>query len=155
MVGRSGLVLAGRGLVADTGAAATCAGRSFLRKRLRRIGRRRRGGRASVSAAMPRSRAAITRLIARRFWRGCEQRVKAKTASRGYCGRHQTLRRRVARIVEAGLASCWRCELPIVPGEPWDLGHADGDRSSYAGPEHRRCNRATAGRLLRRVSRQW
>ena len=57
--------------------------------------------------------------------------MKVKTASRGYGGRHQALRRRFAAIVEAGLASCWRCGLPIVPGEPWDLGHVDGNRSTY------------------------
>lgn len=43
----------------------------------------------------------------------------------------------------------------IVPGEPWDLGHDDLDRARWSGPEHRRCNRATAGRVGRLVSRRW
>jgi hypothetical protein len=65
------------------------------------------------------------------------------------------LRRRVARLVDAGLAVCVRpgCGLPIRPGEPWDLGHDDFDRSVYRGPEHRACNRATAGRRV--VVREW
>src|SRR5829696_1684088 len=97
-----------------------------------------------ILKASERSRVATTRPIARTFWRGGERSVKAKTASRGYGGRHQALRRRLAAIVEAGLASCSRCGYPIVPGEPWDVGHDDRDRTIYAGPEHRRCNRATA-----------
>jgi hypothetical protein len=28
------------------------------------------------------------------------------------------------------------CGERIAAGEPWDLGHVDGDRSRYAGPEH-------------------
>jgi hypothetical protein len=70
-------------------------------------------------------------------------------------------RRRIAPLVRAGLAVCWRCGLPIRPGQAWDLGHDDRDRSKYAGPEHRHSrhcpeggNRATAGRR-RKGSRDW
>jgi hypothetical protein len=39
------------------------------------------------------------------------------------------------------LRLAWRraraCGLPITPGQAWDLGHVDGDRSRYARPEHR------------------
>jgi hypothetical protein len=72
----------------------------------------------------------------------------------GYGWQHQQLRRRWAREVELGGVVCWRCGLRIVPGTPWDLGHSDEDRSRYNGPEHRRCNRATASRD-RRTSRSW
>jgi hypothetical protein len=63
----------------------------------------------------------------------------------------------VAPMVEAGLTTCARCGEPIEPGEAWDLGHVDGDPTQYAGPEHARCNRATAGRVapVRRWSRDW
>jgi hypothetical protein len=91
--------------------------------------------------------------------------VTATTTRRGYGWRHQKLRARWAPIVAAGGVHCARGEqclrrdqpggTLIVPGEPWDLGHDDLDRSIYTGPEHQRCNRATAGRRRRRTSRKW
>lgn len=63
-------------------------------------------------------------------------------------------RKVVARQVSAGGVLCARCGKPIEPGEPFDLGHVDGDRTRYQGAEHRACNRATAGRR-RLTSRRW
>lgn len=72
---------------------------------------------------------------------------------RGYGLKHKRLRESYKAQVEAGIVDCARCEKPILPGEPWDLGHDDHDRSRYTGPEHARCNRATTRR--RRTSRRW
>ena len=63
--------------------------------------------------------------------------------ARGYGSRHKRLRKSWAPKVRAGKVNCARCGLLIGPGQPWDLGHDDDDRSLYSGPEHRRCNRAT------------
>jgi hypothetical protein len=79
---------------------------------------------------------------------------KGKTAARGYGRRHRNLRERWKRVVEAGRATCARCQLPILPDEPWDLGHTE-DRLGYTGPEHQACNRATATHGLTRHSRVW
>jgi hypothetical protein len=68
------------------------------------------------------------------------------TAQQGYGGGHQELRKRFMPLVLAGGVKCARCGQAIAPNEPWDLGHVDGDKSRYAGPEHRACNRRTAGR---------
>ena len=51
----------------------------------------------------------------------------------GVCGR--------PRLRWGKLCACARCGKQIQPGELWDLGHHD-DRSGWAGPEHRKCNRA-------------
>jgi hypothetical protein len=68
------------------------------------------------------------------------------TVARGYGENHKRLRRLWESRVASEDVACARCGRLIVPGSPWDLGHADFDRSVYTGPEHRKCNRATAGR---------
>lgn len=75
------------------------------------------------------------------------RRQRPTTPQRGYGEFHQAARKRLAPMVAAGGARCWRCGEPILPAEPWDLGHLDGDRTRYGGPEHARCNRATMGRV--------
>jgi len=78
------------------------------------------------------------------------------TAQRGYGSAHQRLRKRLEPIVASGQAECWRCGLPIQPGQEWDLGHDDEDRSIYRGPEHARRADCPAGgnRATRRLDRR-
>lgn len=71
-------------------------------------------------------------------------------AQRGYGWTHVQTRRRTARIVAAGRATCSRCSQPILPGQPWDLDHTD-DRTAYAGPAHASCNRAAGARKGNRL----
>jgi hypothetical protein len=80
--------------------------------------------------------------------RSTAARVKAKrtTAERGYGWEHRKQREALRPTVEAGKATCWRCQLPIKPRDPWDLGHDDNDRTRYRGPEHVSCNRGAGGR---------
>jgi hypothetical protein len=90
------------------------------------------------------------------------ERNRPNSAQRGYGYAHQRRRRLWAPRVERGDVQCSRCGELIVPGEPWDLGHDDDDRTVYTGPEHQACNRATAGRpaapeppVRRWTSRAW
>lgn len=74
-------------------------------------------------------------------------RARGTRQARGYGRDHDRLRRALAPLVDTGRATCWRCGLPIAPGEPWDLGHDDHDRTITRGPEHAyTCNRSAAGR---------
>jgi hypothetical protein len=68
------------------------------------------------------------------------------TTEQGYGGPHQRERRRWRPDVAAGQVDCARCGERILPGDDWDLGHVDGDKSAYAGPEHQRCNRLAGSR---------
>src|SRR5262249_9362449 len=84
---------------------------------------------------------------------GYPTRARPSSTDRGYGTAHAAARKRLEPLVAAGEVRCWRCALPIPPGQPWDLGHDDHDRGVYRGPEHRHSrdcpmggNRATAGR---------
>lgn len=81
------------------------------------------------------------------------------TTQRGYGHTHQQERAKWEPLVTAGQAICWRCQNPIDPSEPWDLGHDDHDPDRYAGPEHPACNRGAGGRnaqaARRIVRRDW
>lgn len=83
----------------------------------------------------------------------------ATTTERGYDAKHKRIRANIQKRMNASEQFyCWRCTKPINPGEPWDLGHDDNDRTRYMGPEHAGCNRATtthkAGNIVD-TSRQW
>ena len=81
--------------------------------------------------------------------------IRENTTVRGYGRMHQRLRARIAPEVGRGLVNCTRCGERIEAGQSWDLGHSDVDRRYWTGPEHRRCNRRTATRKARKVTRQW
>jgi hypothetical protein len=70
----------------------------------------------------------------------------ASTTDRGYGWQHQKIRKQWAPLVAAGGVTCWRCGRPIEPGQAWDLGHDDHDRTVYRGPEHRAPNRLAGAR---------
>lgn len=82
---------------------------------------------------------------------------RASAAARGYDWAHQQERVRLAPAVATGAVTCARAAIgqcleardgrsPLIrPGQPWDLGH-NAARTTWTGPEHRRCNRADGAR---------
>jgi hypothetical protein len=71
-----------------------------------------------------------------------------------YRGAHDRLRKQWARQVEAGTACCARCGFLIMPGESFDVDHADDGSGEYIGVAHSSCNRsagARRGAALRRA----
>lgn len=89
--------------------------------------------------------------------RSRERKARLAGQRHPYGSAHQKLRRAWAVRVALGGVACARCGGVIEPGEPWDLGHDDIDRSVYRGPEHSACNRATSRHRLERLasSRLW
>ena len=83
------------------------------------------------------------------------RRPQPPPSRRGYGPAHRKLRAQIKRdVVDTGRAKCARCYEPIMPWEPWDLGHADHPWAKrlglYIGPEHRSCSRRKAPRAPRR-----
>lgn len=80
---------------------------------------------------------------------------RASSSERGYDAAHRRLRRSWQRRMNAGeQVSCLRCGLPILPGQPWDLGHNDA-RDAWTGPEHAHCNRAAGAIASHRMREHW
>jgi len=84
-------------------------------------------------------------------WPTTRRRKRRRPYRREYGAAHRAKRKALAPRVAAGEVDCARCQERIQPGQEWDLGHIDGDRLRYAGPEHRHSrdcseggNRATA-----------
>ena len=76
--------------------------------------------------------------------------MTGETTARGYGWTHQQVRARWVPIVAAGQGYCHAviCLMTtrwIPPGTPWDLGH-DSARTTWTGPEHRKCNRSAGAR---------
>jgi hypothetical protein len=90
----------------------------------------------------------------------CRLATKAAVHGVRYGSEHRRERARWLPAVQAGAVMCSRCDLPIGPGEVWDLDH--DERGGYLGPAHADCNRG-ASQLKRhviddfqpRASRDW
>ena len=52
------------------------------------------------------------------------------------------------------LVTCARCGELVLPGQNWDLGHADDNPHAYVGAEHSSCNRAAGGALAARPAQR-
>jgi hypothetical protein len=61
------------------------------------------------------------------------------TTRGGWGNAHQRRRAAIAPLVNAGNATCARCNEPIAPGSEWHLDHNDG-RDGYLGVSHATCN---------------
>lgn len=61
--------------------------------------------------------------------------------ARTYSWQHRKKREALEPVMATTGAACARCKRWIQPGEPWDLGHVDGQPHRHQGPEHRACNR--------------
>ena len=97
--------------------------------------------------------------------RRCLHRARKRDDAKYARPEHRGARARWAPAVASGMvrchrgAACRRAEWVdgvltggiIEPGEPWHLGHADGE--ALGGPEHRACNTGAPSRLRAKVRR--
>jgi len=74
------------------------------------------------------------------------------TATRGYGRQHVAERKRWARLVASGQATCARCGRWIEPGSRWHLDHSE-DRTEYLGASHAWCNMSAGGHKSGRMRR--
>ena len=71
------------------------------------------------------------------------------TTRGGWGHEHQRRRAAIAPLVNAGNATCARCQQPIHACESWHLDHNDA-RDGYLGVSHAHCNlRAGANKTKR------
>ena len=61
------------------------------------------------------------------------------TTRGGWGSSHQKRRAAIAPLVNAGKATCARCNAPIHPREEWHLDHNEA-RNGYLGASHATCN---------------
>jgi hypothetical protein len=71
--------------------------------------------------------------------------------------RVMVLRRTWQTRINAGAVDCGRCGLPVLEGQPWDLGHVvdralGGTDADGLHPEHARCSRSAGGRLAHQIA---
>ncbi|MGN8690170.1 hypothetical protein ACTND8_09730 [Atopobiaceae bacterium HCP3S3_F7] len=64
-----------------------------------------------------------------------------------YTRAHRQTRAAYQHLINANIPiTCWRCNKPITPNTPWDLGHttdlARGGNPHHTQPEHATCNRS-------------
>ncbi len=62
------------------------------------------------------------------------------------------------RLARGAVVLCRKCDLPVTPRTPWDLGHGeawiDGGGIEDAAPEHRSCNRRDGQAISTRRKRE-
>lgn len=78
------------------------------------------------------------------------EQARGTKADRGYGKQFQSDRKAWVRIIAQGGVTCWRCYKPLLPGQPFHLGHDDEDRSIIRGPECPPCNLRAAGKASHR-----
>lgn len=74
---------------------------------------------------------------------------RGTSTQRGYGAAHQRARAKVQARIDAGeIVRCVDCSVRLH-GHAWDMGHVDGTRTRYKGPQCIPCNRRAGGKIGR------